>query len=57
MDIYKVDCMDADGEIITMNIEASGVIKTLDETLIFLDEHGEDQAVFYLKDIIGYRME
>jgi hypothetical protein len=55
MDTYKVDYMDADGEIITLNIEASGVIKTPDKTLTFLDEHGEDEAVFYLEDIIGYR--
>jgi hypothetical protein len=55
MDIYEVDYMDADGEVITIDIEASGVIKTLDKTLLFLDEHGEDQAVFYLKDIINYR--
>jgi hypothetical protein len=55
MDTYKVDYMDADGEIITLNIEASGVIKTPDKTLTFLDKYGEDEAVFYLEDIIGYR--
>lgn len=54
MDIYKVDYEDVDGEILTMDIETSRVIETLDK-VIFLDEHGEDEAVFYLESIINYR--
>jgi hypothetical protein len=54
MDTYEVDYMDADGELVTIDIKTSGVIKTL-HLVIFLDEHGENEAVFHLEDIINYR--
>jgi hypothetical protein len=54
MDKYIVDCMDEDGEIITMIIEARVVVETQYE-LRFFDEHGEDECVFDIKNIVNYK--
>ena len=50
---YRIDYMDADGEILTIKIEASS-IEDRGDTIVFFDEHGEDGYIFYIKDIIGY---
>ena len=54
MDKYRIDYMDDDGEIVTIEIEASGV-GTLGDTITFFDEYGEDGYVFYKKDVIHYK--
>jgi len=56
MDKYRIDYMDADGEIITMTTEVSRVLEG-NNVIIFCDEHGEDDYVFYKKDIVSYKKE
>ncbi len=55
MNKYRVDYMDGDGEILTIEIETRAVIRTQGH-LIFLDEHGEDGYVFNKEDVICYEM-
>ena len=55
MDKYRVDYMDKDGEIITIKFEASG-IGTIGDTIIFFDKYGEDEYVFYKKDVVNFKM-
>jgi hypothetical protein len=50
---YKVVLFIEDRGPINMIVEASGVI-TLDDTIVFLDEHGEDGHVFRREDVIVY---
>jgi hypothetical protein len=50
---YKVVYFSENRGPINMKIEASGVI-TSDDTIIFLDEHGEDGYVFNREDIVVY---
>ena len=50
---YGIDYLDADGEIISIEIEANDV-KEHGDLLCFLDEHGEDDYVFHKEDIINY---
>jgi len=51
---YRVDYMDRDGEIITINIKASRVI--VDGPLVvFLDEHGEDGYNFLRDDLMNIK--
>jgi len=50
---YRVDYMDSDGEIITIEIEARSVVKT-NSLLVFLDKNGEGDYVFLKKGVICY---
>lgn len=55
MDKYRIDYMDGDGEILTIEIETRAIVRT-QEYLIFLDEHGEDSYVLNKEDVICYEM-
>lgn len=55
MNKYRIDYMDGDGEIITIEVETLTVVKT-NSLLIFPEEDGEGDYVFLKKDVVNCKI-
>ena len=55
MNKYRIDYMDGDGEIITIEVETLTVVKT-NSLLIFHEEDGEVDYVFLKKDFVNCKI-